>query len=130
MKQREELSTIYTGGKRIVVYNNGDVEEEDLVKPEPTEPIFDDEKVSKAIRAWLSIQVQPIVAVAILCTKDNDGFFCYRLYGYIDKARIVDGKAVVNKNLTAIDFEFRSDVYFEHKRGRDYTIKELLGDEK
>jgi len=96
----------------------------------PAGPIFDDEKVSKAIKAWLSIQVQPIEAVSILCGKDSDGFFNYHLYGYIDNARIVDGKAVVNNNLTAIDFEFRSDVYFEHKRGHDYTIAELCGEEE
>lgn len=97
---------------------------------EPAEPIFDDEKVSKAIRAWLSIQVQPIEAVSILCSKDNDGFFSYNLYGYIAKARIVDGKAVVNHNLSAIGFDFRSDVYFEHERGHDYTIAELCGEEE
>lgn len=96
----------------------------------PAEPIFDDEKVSKAIRAWLSIQVQPIEAVSILCSKDNDGFFSYHLYGYIAKARIVDGKAVVNNNLTAIGFDFRSDVYFEHGRRHDYTIAELCGEEE
>lgn len=94
------------------------------------EPIFDDEKVVKAIRGWLAIQVQPIEAVSILCNKDNDGFFCYHLYGYIAKARIVDGKAAVNNDLTAIGFEFRSDVYFEHMRGHDYTIAELCGEEE
>lgn len=99
-------------------------------KPEPAEPIFDDEKVSKAIRAWLSIQVQPIETVSILCSKDGDGFFSYHLYGYIANARIVDGRAVVNKNLLAINFDFRSDTYFEHKRGHDYTIAELCGEEE
>lgn len=96
----------------------------------PAEPIFDDEKVSKAIRAWLSIQVQPIEAVSILCSKDSDGFFSYHLYGYIANARIVDGKAVVNKNLLAINFDFRSDTFFEHERGHDYTIAELCGEEE
>lgn len=96
----------------------------------PDSPIFDDEKVSKAIRAWLSVQVQPIEAVSILCSKDSDGFFSYHLYGYIAKARIVDGKAVVNHNLLAIGFDFRSDMYFEHKRGHDYSISELIGEEE
>lgn len=95
----------------------------------PKEPIFDDEKVSKAIRAWLSMQVQPIEAVSILCSKDSDGFFSYHLYGYIAKARIADGKAVVNKNLASIGFDFRSDTYFKHERGRDYSIAELCGEE-
>lgn len=99
-------------------------------KPEPAEPIFDDEKVSKAIRAWLQIQVQPIEAVSILCSKDSDGFFSYHLYGYIANARIVDGKAVVNKNLLAINFDFRSDTYFKHERGHDYTVAELVGEEE
>lgn len=36
MELRKELSIIYTGGKRIVVYNNGDVEEENLGE-EPNE---------------------------------------------------------------------------------------------
>lgn len=95
----------------------------------PAEHIFDDEKVSKAIRAWLSVQVQPIEAVSIRCSKDSDGFFSYHLYGYIAKARIVDGKAVVNNNLLAIHFYFRSDVYFEHKSGHDYSVAELIGEE-
>lgn len=52
MKLRTELSTIYTGGKRIVVYNNGDVEEEDLWGETPAEPLIKDEKIRKAVRAW------------------------------------------------------------------------------
>lgn len=52
LELRRELSTIYTGGKRIVVYNNGDVEEENLGEEAPTEPLIKDEKIRKAVRAW------------------------------------------------------------------------------
>lgn len=52
MKLRTELSTIYTGGKRIVVFNNGDVEEEDLGKETPAEPLIEDEKIREVVRAW------------------------------------------------------------------------------
>lgn len=52
LKLRRELSTIYAGGKRIVVYDNGDVEEEDLGKEAPAEPLIKDEKIRKAVRAW------------------------------------------------------------------------------
>lgn len=51
-KLRRELSTIYIGGKRIVVYNNGDVEEENLGEEAPAEPLIKDEKIRKAVRAW------------------------------------------------------------------------------
>jgi hypothetical protein len=95
-----------------------------------TEPLIKNEKIRKAVRAWLSIQKQPITAISILCSIDHDGFFCYHLYGYIDKARVVDGKAVVNKNLTAIGFEFRAKTYFEYDRDKDYTIAELCGEEE
>ena len=96
----------------------------------PKEPLNKDKKVRKAVRAWLAIQEQPIVAVAITRTKDNDGFFNYRLYGYIEKARISGGKPVVNNNLTAIDFEFRSLEKIEFEQYRDYTIAELCGEEE
>lgn len=95
----------------------------------PAEPLIKDEKIRKAIRAWLAIQGQPIVAAAITCNKDEDGFFNYCLYGYIEEARMSGGKPVVNKNLTAIDFEFRSLEKIEFERHRDYTITELCGEE-
>jgi hypothetical protein len=96
----------------------------------PSMPLIKDKKIRKAIRTWLSIQKQPITAISILCSKDHDGFFCYHLYGYIDKARIVDGRAVVNNNLTAIDFEFRSNESIEYEPHRNYTIAELCGEEE
>lgn len=96
----------------------------------PAEPLIKDEKIRKAVRAWLAIQGQPIVAVAITCNKDSDGFFNYCLYGYIEKARISNGKSVVNNNLTAIDFEFRSLEKMKFERYRDYTIAELCGEEE
>lgn len=96
----------------------------------PKGPLIKDEKIRKAVRAWLAIQGQPIVAAAITRSKDSDGFFNYRLYGYIEKARISDGKPVVNNNLTAIDFVFRSLEKIEFDRNRDYTIAELCGEEE
>lgn len=92
------------------------------------EPIIKDKKIRKAVRAWLAIQDQPIVAAAITCNKDSDGFFNYCLHGYIEKARISNGKPVVNNNLTAIDFEFRSLEKMEFERHRVYTIAELCGE--
>ena len=94
---------------------------------EPKEPLIKDEKIRKAIRAWLAIQEQPIVKVAITRRKDSDGFFNYRLYGYIEKARISDGKPVANNNLVSIDLEFRSLEKIEFEKYRDYTIEELCG---
>lgn len=96
----------------------------------PKEPLIKDEKIRKAVRAWLAIQEQPILKAAITCNKDSDGFYNYCLYGYIDRARIVNGKATINNNLTAIDFEFRSLKKFKYERNHDYTIAELCGEEK
>lgn len=96
----------------------------------PAEPLIKDEKVRRAVSLWLSVQEQPIVEVAITCNKDNDGFFNYHLYGYIEEARISNGKAVKNKNLTAIGFEFRSLEKMEFDVRRDYTIAELCGEEE
>lgn len=96
----------------------------------PAEPLIKNEKVRRAVSVWLSVQEQPIVEVAITCNKDNDGFFNYRLYGYIEEARISNGKAVKNKNLTAIGFEFRSLEKIKFDVRRDYTIAELCGEEE
>lgn len=111
-------------------YMEDDSEREELRWTKRKEPLIEDKKVRKAVRAWLSIQKQPITAISILCSKDHDGFFCYHLYGYIDKARVVDGKAAVNNNLTAIGFEFRAKTYFEYDRDKDYTIAELCGEDE
>ena len=119
---------IYSFNERL--YNSIAELNEEWEDYKPAEPIIKDEKVRKAIRAWLSIQKQTITAISISSGKDHDGFFCYHLYGYIDKARIVDGKAVVNNNLTAIMFEFRSNEAIEYDRNRDYTIAELCGEEE
>lgn len=94
------------------------------------EPLIKDQKIRAAIRAWLAIQEQPIVEVAITCGKDNDGFLNYHLYGYIEEARISNGKPVRNKNLTAIGFEFRSLEKIKFDVHRDYTIAELCGEDE
>lgn len=94
------------------------------------EPLIKDKKIRKAVRAWLVIQGQPIEKVAITCQKDSDGFFNYRLYGYIEKARISDGKPVANSNLVSINFDFRSLEKIKFDQHRDYTIAELCGEEE
>ena len=55
LKLRRELSTIYTGGKRIVVYDNGDVEEENLGEEAPAEPLTKSEKqiIKEALMTFL-----------------------------------------------------------------------------
>lgn len=88
------------------------------------EPLIKDQKIIKAVRAWLAIQEQPIVRVSISYFKDNDGFFDYRLYGYIEKFRIF------NENQMAIWFEFRSLEEIKFDMSRDYTIAELCGEEE
>lgn len=122
---------IEIGSIKIYYHNFADMVEAgwDCAKI-PAEPLIKDERVRKAVRAWLAVQGQPIVAVAITRNKDSDGFFNYCLYGYIERARLSNGKPVVNKNLTAIDFEFRSLEKYEFERHRDYTIAELCGEEE
>lgn len=85
---------------------------------EPKEPLIKNEKIRKAVRAWLSIQEQPIAEVSITCFADDYGFFNYYLCGYVKEARI------------GIAFDFRSLEKIEFVRGKYYTITELCGEEE
>lgn len=97
----------------------------------PAESLIKDEKIRKAVRAWLDIQGQSIITISILNTgKDNDGFYNYTIYGYIDYARIENFKAIKNTNLTAIDFKFRSKKKYKFIEHHEYTIAELCGEEE
>lgn len=121
---------------RVMAYHGSTIDkfpnilEEWFEEIKPDEPLIKDEKVRRAVNIWLSVQEQPIVEVAITCNKDSDGFFNYTLYGYIEDARMSNGKAVRNNNLTAINFEFRSSEKIEFDINHDYTIKELCGEQE
>ena len=94
----------------------------------PSEPLIEDEKVRKAVRAWWNIQENPFESASVLCksysgvsgNKDHDGYYNYCIYGYVERHNI---------NKTATDFEFRTKTYFEYDRDKYYTLAELCGEE-
>lgn len=93
-------------------------------------PLIEDEEIRKAIRAWLSIQEQPIRSITMSCYKDLDSFYCYSIRGHIEDVRAVNGEVVPNKNLVPIEFEFRSNNCVACELGYGYSIEELCGEEQ
>ena len=88
---------------------------------EPSEPFFD-EKIRKAIKAWWEIQDNPFKSASVLCTnnkKDADGFYNYRIFGYIQK-----GECKIST-----DLEFRTNKFYEYDSHKDYSKEELCGEE-
>lgn len=87
---------------------------------EPVEPIFD-EKIRRGIRAWWDMQDNPFKAAAVLCHehKDLDGFYHWRIFGYIR-----DGEQKESTDLC-----FRTKKLYAYDRHHDYTKEELCGEE-
>lgn len=87
---------------------------------EPVEPIFD-EKIRKGIRAWWDMQDNPFKAAAVLCgkEKDLDGFYHWRIFGYIK-----DGEQKESTDLC-----FRTKKMYDYNPSHDYTKEELCGEE-
>ena len=104
-KLRRELSTIYTGGKRIVVYNNGDVEEENLGEEAPAEPLIKDEKIRKAVRAWAE-------ANHVTRVKYDASWNSFRCTDFV------------------IGFDYDFDRHDGLEDEESYTIAELCGEEE
>lgn len=77
-------------------------------------------RIRRMVQAWVDAQDNPIQKISILNTtsgRDQDGYYCYTFYGYIDTTG--------NKNLTAIDLEVRTKTAFEYDSHRDYLLEEL-----
>lgn len=87
----------------------------------PTEPIFD-EKIRRGIRAWWDMQDNPFKAAAVLCHehKDLDGFYHWRIFGYIR-----DGEQKESTDLC-----FRTKKLYAYDQHHDYTKEELCGEEE
>jgi hypothetical protein len=94
---------------------------EDWEDYEPVEPIFD-EKIRKGIRAWWNMQDNPFKAAAVLCgkEKDLDGFYHWRIFGYIR-----DGEQKESTDLC-----FRTKKLYDYNSSHDYTKEELCGEEE
>ena len=87
----------------------------------PVEPIFD-EKIRRGIRAWWDMQDNPFKAASVLCYKDKDldGFYHWRIFGYIR-----DGEQKESTDLC-----FRTKKLYDYKPYHDYTKEELCGEEE
>lgn len=88
---------------------------------EPKEPIFD-EKIRRGIRAWWDMQDNPFKSAAVMrCGgKDLDGFYHWRIFGYIR-----DGE-----QRESTDLCFRTKKLYDYDEAHDYTKEELCGEEK
>lgn len=88
---------------------------------EPAEPIFD-EKIRRGIRAWWDMQDNPFKAAAVLCheEKDLDGFYHWRIFGYIQEG----------EQKESTDLCFRTKKLYDYKSYHDYTKEELCGEEE
>lgn len=107
-------------GERVAEYKGLDAVAKDWEDYEPVEPIFD-EKIRRGIRAWWDMQDNPFKAAAVLCgkEKDLDGFYHWRIFGYIR-----DGE---QKEST--DMCFRTKKLYDYNPSHDYTKEELCGEE-
>ena len=94
---------------------------EDWEDYKPVEPIFD-EKIRRGIRAWWDMQDNPFKAAAVLCHehKDLDGFYHWRIFGYIR-----DGEQKESTDLC-----FRTKKLYAYDQHHDYTKEELCGEEE
>jgi len=88
---------------------------------EPKEPIFD-EKIRRGIRAWWDMQDNPFKSAAVMhCGgKDLDGFYHWRIFGYIR-----DGE-----QRESTDLCFRTKKLYDYDKVHDYTKEELCGEEE
>ena len=88
---------------------------------EPAEPIFD-EKIRRGIRAWWDMQDNPFKSACVWCYKDKDldGFYHWRIFGYIR-----DGEQKESTDLC-----FRTKKLYDYKPYHGYTKEELCGEEE
>lgn len=88
---------------------------------EPVEPIFD-EKIRRGIRAWWDMQDNPFKAAAVYCNKkkDLDGFYHWRIFGYIREG----------EQKESTDLCFRTKKLYSYKPYHGYTKEELCGEEE
>ena len=86
---------------------------------EPVEPIFD-EKIRRGIRAWWDMQDNPFKSASVYCDKkkDLDGFYHWRIFGYIR-----DGEQKESTDLC-----FRTNKLYDYNPYHNYTIEELCGE--
>lgn len=87
------------------------------------EPLLFTRSIRDVIRAWWELQENPFECAGVLCindSKDEDGFYNYHIYGYIREG----------KNKISTEFQFRTKVYYEYERHKDYTLEELCGGEE
>lgn len=88
---------------------------------EPVEPIFD-EKIRRGIRAWWDMQDNPFKSAAVLCDeeKDLDGFYHWRIFGYIREG----------EQKESTDLCFRTKKLYDYYQHHDYTKEELCREEE
>ena len=119
---RIELRVIIPGGNMSYYYDSLAELNEEWEDYEPVEPLIKDEKIRKGIRAWWDMQGNPFKAAAVLCDKekDLDGFYHWRIFGYIRKG----------EQKESTDLCFRTKTLYEYDSYKDYTKEELCGEEK
>lgn len=88
----------------------------------PVEPIFD-ERIRRGIMAWWDMQDNPFKAACVMLigkNKDLDGFYHWRIFGYIREG----------EQKESTDLCFRTKKLYDYDQNHDYTKEELCGDEE
>ena len=109
------------GGLHTFIYHSIAEVLEDWEDYEPVEPIFD-EKIRRGIRAWWDMQDNPFKSASVLHYKDKDldGFYHWRIFGYIREG----------EQKESTDLCFRTKKLYDYNPTHEYTREELCGEEK
>lgn len=112
----------HDGNPRAFDYTSLEQLNEEWEDYEPKEPLFKDEKIRRGIRAWWDMQDNPFKAAAVLChdKKDLDGFYHWRIFGYIREG----------EQKESTDLCFRTKKLYDYNPSHDYTKEELCGEEE
>lgn len=119
---RHNVALLHFSSGKTYAYHSLTELNEEWEDYEPSEPCFD-EKIRKAIKAWWEIQDNHLKSACVLCInnrKDKDGFYNYRIFGYIQSGEC---KA-------STDLEFRTKKFYEYDGSKEYSKEELCGEEE
>lgn len=100
-----------------------------LINKDFIEPIQDHsslpDNIRKMLQVWIDCNENPITKIAFLnlwSTRpdglDRDGFYCYTVYGYVNKE-------YNNLSAVTIDIRLKEPLGDNFNRSRDYSLEEL-----
>lgn len=75
----------------------------------------------EALQSWIDTNENPIVKISVICSeiRDSEGFYEYSFFGYISLGY------EPRRNITAIQYQFRSKKFIAFDHSKDYALAEL-----